>query len=221
MESSSAKRASAVSRGTISEAWRFALALLVGSAAPAGAQVDIGGNLTSTQILDNLPNPSSTNVATVNLGSSVIVSSGNAIHGQNKAWTLTNSGTLTSTGGVGVQLQAGGSVDNRADGSITGTSQGVFFVNAAGTLTNAGSITATSGMGVQLQNGTTADNTGTISATQQGIYFVNAAGTLTNSGSIISSATSACNCRTAARRQIPARSPDKATASISSTAPPA
>ena len=79
------------------------------------------------------------------------------------AGTVTNDGTVTATGSdsMGVLVQAGGSVENRATGNISGIHFGVNIAGASGQVTNLGTITGTeqwTGAGVALDNGGTVVN---------------------------------------------------------------
>jgi hypothetical protein len=144
-----------------------------------------------------------------------VASAGDAIDAPSgTTWTITNSGTVTtsSTTGSGIWLagsgtvsnngsisgqhalllSAGGSVTNNSSGVIvanTGTNAtGVFIKNQFGTLSNSGQIsgTGTGGTGVYIENNGSVTNTqgAAISGTQYGVFLEGGAGTVENSGTI-------------------------------------
>jgi len=128
--------------------------------------------------------------------------SGSAVVGLSQPWALYNFGTLQGTGAAsnGVDLEAGGTVLNGANGpvvgSISGGTDGVVIRGAAGTVTNGASGSSggliTGGLnGVELANGPgTVSNFGQIEATattnavmEVGVRL-SQGGTLTNNGTI-------------------------------------
>jgi hypothetical protein len=77
--------------------------------------------------------------------------------------SVTNDGTVKATGpgSIAVRVQAGGVVENRATGTISGIYYGVNIEGASGKVENLGTITATEqsgGAGVELDNGGTVIN---------------------------------------------------------------
>lgn len=123
-------------------------------------------------------------------GSSAI----NIGHSTGGAGTVTNAGTLSSTGGT-VILAFGGSVTNLLGGSITTTGNGSSAVTvlrgASRLVSNSGTILSSGGSfatGVTMQTGDSTlinTSTGSITGTFNGVYGgSDAALTLTNSGAI-------------------------------------
>jgi hypothetical protein len=148
-----------------------------------------------------------TNAGSITGGDSGVYLSGSA-------GTVTNTGSITGQNSNGVRLAAGGSIDNKAGGTITATGSylSVADLDGYGTITNDGGIYG-SGMhlsglaikaggkitnggiisvagqyisGVGIDNGGTLINTGSIYAEDSDLAGVvlNAGGTVTNSGSI-------------------------------------
>ena len=109
-----------------------------------------------------------------------------AVYGPNtQAWTVVNQGRLTSSGRSGINLRAGGLVDN--SGTIVGTSQiGVDITGGGGTVINAGTILGGATAGVQLFSGVVANQAGGFinASTGRGVSVVGSAGSVTNLGSI-------------------------------------
>jgi hypothetical protein len=119
--------------------------------------------------------------------------------------TVTNAGAINSSGSYGVELQAGGSVANKAGATISGNfgNFGIDIADGVGTVTNAGEIsgffigvelqaggsvinkaggTISAGIGVELQAGGSVTNKagGTISG---GVHLT-VGGSITNGGTI-------------------------------------
>jgi hypothetical protein len=115
-----------------------------------------------------------TSPLTITSTGAVEASSGDAIYGNGSAaWTVVNSGTVETTGttGSGINLRAGGSVDNTGTGLIDGY-RGVYILGTAGTVTNSGTILGTASYGVRLLAGGTVVDSGTISgASGTAVYF--------------------------------------------------
>src|SRR5439155_12810997 len=86
----------------------------------------------------------------------------NGIDQFSSAGTIINFGTVESSNGDGVYLQAGGTVTNQAGGLITGSATGVHVGGGAGTVSNSGTIigTGTNGIGVDFNGGGTVTNSG-------------------------------------------------------------
>src|SRR5438045_3278472 len=105
---------------------------------------------TYTTATQNLVNAATDNPATVTSTGTIIVNSATAfadgLFGNNTfAWTVSNLGTVESIGsqGLGIILQAGGSVTNAASALIAGSQSGVTINGAAGTVVNNGTISET------------------------------------------------------------------------------
>jgi hypothetical protein len=119
------------------------------------------------------------------------------------AWTVDNFGTIDSTGttaGQGIQLLAGGTVDNQTAGAlIEGYNNGVLIEFAAGTVTNRGTIegTGTNSLGVNffmaggsITNGSATDTTALIEGAHNAVVINGGTGTVTNFGTMTNRATS-------------------------------
>ncbi len=124
------------------------------------------------------------------------------------AWTVNNLGTIENTGttGSGIQLLAGGTVNNENAGSVSpggssgfsliaGYNDGVLIEFAPGTVSNLGQIegTGTAGIGVnifsaggQVTNGSAAVTTALISGGSTAVVINGGAGTVANFGTITS-----------------------------------
>ena len=123
------------------------------------------------------------NASVINAGS---ITGGNAIQ-LVAGGTVTNTGTLTSTGGSGAVLQATGLVDNQASGVIQGATNGVTFTAGSATITNAGTITGSNGAGLRLLGGGVVTNaaTGQITGTGNAAILVQGGAlNLVNQGSL-------------------------------------
>jgi Ca2+-binding RTX toxin-like protein len=151
-----------------------------------------------------LSNPTVQNPATVTSSGRIAVNSPTAgavglLGTSGFAWTVSNAGTIESTGstGVGVQLTAGGHLTNSASGLVAGTSVGLYVGGAAGTLVNRGSISQTGTSGgrnaVQMTAGGTVTNGSALLTTASitgdvdvgtGIRISGASGTVSNFGTI-------------------------------------
>jgi outer membrane autotransporter protein len=94
--------------------------------------------------------------------------------------TATNSGSIVSTGGVGVVLEGSGSFTN--DGSVTAASTGVR-VDTSAAVTNRSSITSSGAEGVRIDGAGSLVNQGTIGGATQAV-LVTAGGNVTNRGSL-------------------------------------
>ena len=90
---------------------------------------------------------------------------------------------IAATGGAGVELDAGGGVNNA--GSISG-SVGIFVTNGTGTVANSGSISGSGTFGVDLAGAgsLTNDASASISGKPRGLPYTAGSGTITNSGTI-------------------------------------
>ena len=104
-------------------------------------------------------------------------------------WTIDNSGAIS--GGVGIVLGAGGSVDNEAGGTITGTGFGVYVESSSvGTVDNSGVILGAGGagssFGVALYGGGDFINEagGTVTNDGFGVVVRGTYGTVDNAGTI-------------------------------------
>ena len=104
---------------------------------------------------------------------------------------LNNSGAITSTAatasqGYGALFFSGGTVNNFAGGTITGSYRGVSIQGTAGNVTNAGTIASTAEVALLMFNGGTVTNQagGLIDGQYRGVYIGGAAGTVTNAGTI-------------------------------------
>jgi uncharacterized protein with beta-barrel porin domain len=173
------------------------VALGVGVSTGASAQSTFNGTRATTYTLTTGTNTSpftfgpQTNITTALVTDAVDadaltdwnVTNQGVLHGLNgirllSHGTVTNSGSITGSGGVGVYLGGGGSVTNQTGGTISGIVSGVRISGGAGQVTNAGTIKA-NGYGVYLGGGGSVTNSGTITGGPNGI-FVAGTGTVTN-----------------------------------------
>ena len=95
-----------------------------------------------------------TNIVTVVSNINNNTSGNDAVLGTNHFWSLTNAATLNGHLN-GVNLQAGGSVNNLTGATNTGGQNGVYITNGIGSVVNAGSITGTNNNGVYMTANTT------------------------------------------------------------------
>jgi hypothetical protein len=128
---------------------------------------------------------------TITSAGAVETTSSNAIYGPDtQAWTVTNAGAILATGpsGFGLDLKAGGNVDNAGTGAlITGYAGGIRVAGAAGTVANAATINGMgpNGVGINLAAGGSVGNTGMgLIQGYSGIDITGAVGTLSNAGTI-------------------------------------
>jgi hypothetical protein len=114
------------------------------------------------------------------------------------AGTLSNSGTINSTGtgtaAAGIVFQAGGSVDNAATGLIEGANVGIYIGGATGSVTNFGTIhnQVTSRAAVDLgAGGSVTNGSGSSNAFAyiKDVRIAGTAGTVVNYGTIAGTAT--------------------------------
>ncbi|MGC2412054.1 MAG: hypothetical protein WA459_05075 [Stellaceae bacterium] len=108
--------------------------------------------------------------------------------------TVANDGTVAGTGasGVGVQLNAGGSVTNGGSAApaalISGNYNGVYVGAIAGTVVNDGTVNGGSGVwlndGGKVTNGAPGDPTALVSGYANGVYVKTGAVAVTNDGTI-------------------------------------
>ncbi len=98
--------------------------------------------------------------------------------------SLTNTGTISSTSGSGIQAYNGSlSVTNLAGGMISGSAYGIDAGNAGTFISNAGTISGN--YGVQMQGGAVHNLTGgVITGAAHGILSASGATAITNSGEI-------------------------------------
>jgi hypothetical protein len=114
------------------------------------------------------------------------------IDGSGGAWTVGNSGTVSSGNADGFNLSGGATLTNNAGGVITstGTAGSGLFVGAAlyirggtGNVTNNGSISGV-GYGVGLAGGGSVTNTSSLTGGEDAIRISGGAGTISNTGTI-------------------------------------
>ena len=127
-------------------------------------------------------------------GGSVTNSSSGTIQGQGSGVSLSHGGTLSNSGAISstaansaaADLELGGSLNNKAGGSIVGAAYGAFITGAQGTVVNAGTITGAAFYGVALNDGGSIHNaaTGSIIGQSAGVSLANQSATVVNDGSI-------------------------------------
>ncbi len=154
-----------------------------------------------------LSNPATQRTATVT--GKITNVSGQGIFGNaDFAWTVDNRGTIEATGstsGFGIQLLAGGTIDNLVTGSVTpsgvsgealiaGYSDGILIEFAPGIVTNLGEIegTGANGIGIDMNaggsvvNGSAAATSALISGVSNAVLVGGGVGAVTNFGTIAS-----------------------------------
>lgn len=171
----------------------------IGLSASAQAQTVLSSSTTGAN-LSSHPGSSAFSVAagtTISSASGDAITDSTIVSGPAHSWTLSNSGTITSTAQYGVALGHTGitNVTVSNQGNIAGENGGVYLFSP-GQVTNTGTIAGTTGTGVFLTAGGNLTNTGP-SAEIQGGYAgvtVNATPgkiqTVTNSGTIAGSTAS-------------------------------
>jgi len=102
--------------------------------------------------------------------------------------SLAGSGTITNTGRISgldaILLQAGGSVANKANGTITGKNSGIHVTHGIATVTNAGSISGPGKYAITLDGGGSITNTGSLVGGEDGVRIQGTIGKVVNSGLI-------------------------------------
>jgi hypothetical protein len=147
-----------------------------------------------------LDNPAKQRPVTVT--GKISAKTGDAIFGNNAlAWTVDNFGTVDATGtsGFGVQLNAGGVVDNAGAGALVTGYGGILFKGAAGVVDNLGTIAATGknvssidlSAGGSVVNGAAAATKARIAGGSHAVLIAGAAGTVVNFGAIENTGTRA------------------------------
>ncbi len=144
---------------------------------------------TTGVVLTNLFGPT-TNFVTVTNGVTIdnSISGSNAVFGNTYFWNLTNAATLNGNTN-GVYMDAGGSVNNLTNGTITGGQYGVYITggtNSVVSVVNAGSIRGTNNDGVYMGTNGSVNNltNGIITGGANGVYIAKT-GSVVNAGSII------------------------------------
>ena len=162
------------------------LTLLVANPLQALGQGVINWNSTDGVYLNDYFSPP---INTVTVTPSVYIdnSGGNsdAIYGDTHTWNLTVNGSTLNGYDNGVNLGAGGSVNN-SGGSISGGDYGLTISGKAGSVVNSGSIYGGNNDGVRLRAGGSVNNLSgaTIEGTTSGVKITGGAGTVNNAGSI-------------------------------------
>jgi outer membrane autotransporter protein len=136
--------------------------------------------------LNSLFSPPINSVA-VRPGVTIDTSDNNAIYGDTHTWNLTINDAALSGYYNGVNLGAGGSVDN-SGGNVSGGDYGVNIYGKAGSVVNSGSINGNYNDGVRLRAGGSANNQlgGSIEGNTSGVKITGGgAGTVINAGSIL------------------------------------
>lgn len=133
--------------------------------------------------LFNLP----TNTVTVLAGVTIDPSASGsiAVAGSSRTWGLTNAATLDG-GSTGVNLGAGGTVDNLTGGSILGGTYGLIISDGNLAVNNAGLISGNDvGLTVNYRGILNNQSGGTIAGGTDGIYGVGSQESIINAGRII------------------------------------
>jgi len=162
------------------------LTLLAANPFQALGQGVINWNSTTGVYLNNYFSPP-TNSVTAN--SSVTInnsSSGNdAVSGDTHTWNLTINGSSLNGSYNGVNLTAGGSVNN-SGGYVEGGDYGVTFDGKAGSVRNSGQIYGDDNDAVRMRAGGSVNNLsgGTIQGNTGGVKITGGSGTVNNAGSI-------------------------------------
>jgi uncharacterized protein with beta-barrel porin domain len=148
---------------------------------PAQAQGVISTNQYSTVDLANY----GAGPVQITAGTTISPATGTGIYGTGTSWSLTNAGDVQVGSGVGILLNAGGTVSNVAGATISASTYGVLMRNAGGSVDNAGLIEAGDD-GISLNHGGTVSNAagGTIIGGHMGVYTGAGGGSIRNSGVI-------------------------------------
>jgi hypothetical protein len=147
-----------------------------------------------------LDNPAKQRPVTVT--GKISAKTGDAIFGNSAlAWTVDNFGTIDATGtsGFGVQLNAGGVVDNAGRRALVTGYGGILFKGAAGAVDNLGTIAATGknvssvdlSAGGSVVNGAAGATKARIAGGSHAVRIAGAAGTVVNFGAIANAGTRA------------------------------
>ena len=126
-----------------------------------------------------------------NLGGGTITGGSNGVYVNTGAsGTVTNTGSINSTGtaGAGVDLGGGGTVTNNSGGVITGVGFGVFTAGAVANVTNSGSISGAHGVDLGAGGSITNNVTGVITGQAAGVASTIASATVVNAGHISATA---------------------------------
>lgn len=162
--------------GDGSQNWTLTNYGVVSGGSANGIGFGNGGTITNT----TAPGPNAP--GTITGASDGIYISGNT-------GVVLNSGIISGTGNSGVELRAGGNVQNFGASAIYGSQSGVTISNGAGTVYNGGSISASGigGTGVGLSDGGTVTNTATASilGNSYGISVTGGAGYVANAGRVL------------------------------------
>lgn len=151
-------------------------------------QIDNAGTLRSSDsntFAVRLTNGSAFNNAPMGIVSGV----GGGFTSINSATEVKNFGLIEATVGTGIDMRAGGGIENKTGAVIRGGDYGVHLQNSSDQLINEGKITATNtsgtSTGVYLNGGTVrVRNIGSISGTLYGIQLANGNQSITNVGTI-------------------------------------
>jgi outer membrane autotransporter protein len=161
------------------------LTLLAANPLQALGQGTLGSSTTGAHLNTLFGSP--TNSVTVSSGVTIDNSGSgyDAVSGDTHPWNLTVNGTATLNGNVnGVNLGAGGSVNNQSGGTISGGTNGVTIHGSAGSVANYGSIVGNGGDGVHLGNGGSVNNYSSIEGTINAVNISGGDGEVYNYSSI-------------------------------------